>query len=125
MALNEVLAEAFSADYPVNAAVVSGMFVVLGGTTGAVEGAHTGIVGVAETSAKLGDDGLYYSTLRHIGTYIGTTALAVSVGNAMYIAGGLTYGAALTTVATANHFVGSATRAKGATAGNVFVRVNN
>ena len=54
MALNEVYANGESLAYPVNSAVASGDFVVLGG-----------IVGVAETDAKLGDDTLYYATIRH------------------------------------------------------------
>jgi len=123
MALNEVLAESFSANYAVNTAVRSGMFVVLGGTAGSAH--RIGIVGVAETDAKLGDDGLYYATLRHIGTFTGTTAVATTPGSPLYLASAATYGTALTTTATSNYFVGYATKAKGATAGSVHVRVNN
>lgn len=114
MALNEVYAEAESLDYPVNAAVVSGDFVVLGS-----------IRGVAETSAKTGADGNTYATLRHVGVFTGTTADAVAVGAAVYLASAATYGQALTTTASGNKLVGYAVRAKGATAGNVHVRINN
>ena len=116
MALNEVYANGESLAYPVNSAVVSGDFVVLGG-----------IVGVAETDAKLGDDSSYYATLRHIGVFRGTTSDAVSVGDAIYLASGATYGTALTTDSDTgnNELVGYAIKAKGAVAGDVHVRINN
>lgn len=114
MALNEVYANGESLAYPVNSAVASGDFVVLGG-----------IVGVAETDAKLGDDTLYYSTLRHIGVFRGTTSDAVSVGDAIYLASEATYGTALTTTSTDNELVGYAVKAKGAVPGDVHVRINN
>jgi len=116
MALNEVYANGESLAYPVNSAVVSGDFVVLGG-----------IVGVAETSATLGDDTLYYSTLRHIGVFRGTTDDAVSVGDAIYLASGETYGTALTTDSDtgSNELVGYAVKAKAGVAGDVHVRINN
>ncbi len=114
MALNEVYANGESINYPVNAAVTSGMFVVLGG-----------IVGVAETSAALGDDAAYYATLRHIGVFTGTTAEAVAVGDALYLASAATYGTALTKTVGSNEFVGYAIEAKSAVAGNVKVRINN
>jgi len=114
MALNEVYANGESINYPVNAAVTSGMFVVLGG-----------IVGVAETSAALGDDAAYYATLRHIGVFTGTTADAVTVGAPIYLASEATYGTALTTTSTDNELVGYAVKAKGAVAGDVLVRINN
>jgi len=114
MALNEVYANGESLNYVVNSAVKSGDFVVLGG-----------IVGVAETDAEVGPDTLSYSTLRHIGVFRGTTAVAVAVGAAVYLASAATYGTALTTTATDNKLVGYAIRAKGAVAGDVFVRINN
>lgn len=114
MALNEVYVDGESLNYPVNSAVESGDFVVLGG-----------LVGVAETSAAEGDDSAHYATLRHIGVFRGTTADAVTVGAAVYLAGGATFGTALTTTATDNEFVGYAIKAKGAVAGDVFVRINN
>ena len=114
MALNEVYVDGESLNYPVNQAVTSGMFVVLGG-----------IVGVAETSAAQGADSAYYATLRHIGVFRGTTSDAVTVGAAIYLASEATYGTALTTTATDNEFVGYAIKAKGAVAGDVFVRINN
>ena len=114
MALNEVYVDGESLNYPVNQAVTSGMFVVLGG-----------IVGVAETSAAQGADSAYYATLRHIGVFRGTTSDAVTVGAAIYLASEATYGTALTTTSTDNEFVGYAVKAKGAVAGDVFVRINN
>ena len=114
MALNEVYKEAESLNYPVNSAVKSGMFVVLGG-----------IVGVAEVDAKEGEDGNHYATLRHIGVFTGTTAEAVAVGDALYLASAASYGTALTKTASGNKLVGYAIKAKGATAGPVAVRINN
>tara|TARA_R110000772_G_scaffold3246_2_gene11720 strand:+ start:673 stop:1017 length:345 start_codon:yes stop_codon:yes gene_type:complete len=114
MALNEVNLEGESLNYVVNSAVVSGNFVVLGG-----------IRGVAETSAALGADGAYYATVRHIGVFRGTTAEAVAVGDALYLASAATRGTALTKTVGSNELVGYAVKAKGATAGDVFVRINN
>jgi len=114
MAINEVFKEADSLDYAVNSAVVAGNFVVIGG-----------IVGVAETSAKVATDGSYYATLRHKGVFTGTTSEAVSVGDAIYLASAATYGTALTKTSSGNKLVGYAVRAKGATAGAVHVRINN
>lgn len=117
MALNEVYVDGESLNYPVNSAVESGDFVVLGG-----------LVGVAETSAAEGaDDSDWYATLRHIGVFRGTTADAVTVGAAVYLAGGVTFGTALTNDSDtgSNEFVGYAIKAKGAVAGDVFVRINN
>jgi len=114
MALNEVYANGESLNYPVNSAVTSGDFVVLGG-----------IVGVAETDAALAADSNYYATLRHIGVFTGTTSDAVAVGDAIYLASAATYGTALTKTASGNELVGYAIEAKGAVAGNVKVRINN
>lgn len=125
MALNEIYRDGESISYKVNSAVVSGDFVVLGGTAGATGAASTGIVGVAETDAKLGEDGNYYATLRHIGVFTGTTSAAAAPGTALYLASAATYGTALSTTATSNYFVGYAINTKGATAGDVQVRVNN
>lgn len=125
MALNEIYRDGESISYKVNSAVVSGDFVVLGGTAGATGAAATGIVGVAETDAKLGEDGNYYATLRHIGVFTGTTSAATAPGTAMYLASAATYGQALTATATSNYFVGYAIDTKGATAGDAHVRVNN
>ena len=116
MALNEVYVSGESLNYPVNSDVESGDFVVLGG-----------LVGVAETSAKEGPDSNHYATLRHIGVFRGTTADAATVGAALYLAGGVTFGTALTTDDDegGNEFVGYAIKAKGAVAGDVHVRINN
>lgn len=125
MALNEVYANGDSLSYAVNSAVRSGMFVVLGGTAGATGAAATGIRGVAETDAKLGADGNYYATIRHIGVFTGTTSSSTTPGTALYLASAATYGTALTTTATSNYFVGYAVDTKGSTAGNAAVRINN
>ena len=114
MALNEVNVSGESLNYVVNAAVATGNFVVLGA-----------LRGVAETSATLGADGVYYATVRHIGVFTGTTAEAVAVGDAIYLASAATYGTALTKTVGSNELVGYAVKSKGATAGNVFVRINN
>ncbi len=125
MALNEIYRDGESISYKVNSAVESGMFVVLGGTAGATGAAATGVWGVAETDAKLGEDGNYYATIRHVGVFTGTTSSAVSPGTALYLASAATYGTALTTTATSNYFVGYAINTKGAVAGEALVRVNN
>lgn len=125
MAKNEIYLDGEAISYKVNSAVKSGMFVVLGGTAGATGAASTGIVGVAETDAVVGEDGNYYATLRHVGVFTGTTAVATAPGTAMYLASAATYGTALSTTATSNYFVGYAINTKGATAGNALVRVNN
>ncbi len=116
MALNEVYANGESLVYPVNENVASGDFVVLGG-----------IVGVAETSATEGDDSDHYATLRHIGVFRGTSADEVTVGDAIYLASGATFGTALTTDSDtgSNELVGYAVKAKAAVAGDVHVRINN
>jgi len=114
MALNEVYANGESINYVVPSATVTGDFVVLGG-----------IVGVAETSAALGSDSAYHATLRHIGVFTGTTAEAVAVGDALYLASAATRGTALTKTVGSNKFVGYAIEAKTAVAGNVKVRINN
>lgn len=114
MALNEVYANGESINYVVPSATVSGDFVVLGG-----------IVGVAETKAALSADTNYYATLRHVGVFIGTSADAVSVGDAIYLASAATRGQALTTTVGSNELVGYAIEEKAAGAGNVKVRINN
>jgi len=114
MAMNEVYKDGFSVEYPVNTAVRSGMFVHL-----------NGIYGVAETDALVGADTNYYSTIRMIGVFRGTTEDAVAVGDPLYIAGAAIWGTALTTTATDNFLVGHAIAAKGGTAGTVLVRINN
>lgn len=115
MALNEVYKDGHSLNYVVNQNVESGDFVWL----------TNGIRGVAETDAELGADGSYYATLRHIGVFRGTTADAVTVGAAIYLASAATYGTALTTTVGSNKLVGYAIKAKGAVAGDVHVRINN
>ena len=122
MALNEVFKNADSLDYVVNSAVVAGNFVVLSGVSASTS--PTGIVGVAETSAKLASDGSYYATLRHKGVFTGTTTdtAAIAVGAPLYLASGATYG-----TAPSNKFVGTAYLPKGSTTGTqtLQVRINN
>ncbi len=116
MALNEVYANGESLSYVVNQNVESGDFVVL-----------DNIRGVAEVDAALGDDSNYHATIRHIGVFRGTTADEVTVGEAIYLASGATYGTALTTDSDtgSNELVGYAVKAKSAVAGDVHVRINN
>ena len=127
MAMNEVYADAKSLSYAVNSAVVAGNFVVLGGVNASTSA--TGIIGVAETSAKLGADGNYYATLRHDGVFTGTTTdtAAITVGAPLYLASAATYGSALTATSTSNKFVGYAYLPKGSTTGTqtITVRINN
>jgi hypothetical protein len=47
------------------------------------------------------------------------------VGQAVYLASAATFGTALTTTVGSNKLVGYAIKAKGAVAGDVFVRINN
>jgi len=115
MALNEVYKDANSIAYVVDQNIESGDFVWV----------SAGIRGVAETDAELGADGSYYATIRHSGVFTGTTADAVTVGAAIYLASAATYGTALTTTVGSNKLVGYAIKAKGAVAGDVFVRINN
>lgn len=127
MALNEVYDEAFSLNYVVPASTVSGDFVVLGGVAAATS--PSGIIGVAETTGKVGDDSALYATLRHIGVFKGTTTdtTAIAVGAPVYLASAAKRGTALTGTATSNYFVGYATKAKGTTSGAqpIAVRINN
>jgi predicted RecA/RadA family phage recombinase len=115
MALNEIYKDGHSLNYVVNQNVESGDFVWV----------SAGIRGVAETDAELGADGSYYATIRHIGVFRGTTADAVTVGAAIYLASAATFGTALTTTVGSNKLVGYAIKAKGAVAGDVHVRINN
>lgn len=118
MATNEVFRDAFSNSYDLgssNPAILSGEFVWI----------SAGLVGVAETNSALREDARYWATIRHIGGFTGTTADAVAVGAALYIAAGATHGTALTTTASTNKLVGYSMTRKGAGAGNVTVRINN
>lgn len=118
MSKNEIYRDGHSISYSfgtANPSIVSGQFVFI----------TANLRGVAETDSALRSDGNYWATIRHIGVFSGTTADAVTVGQALYLAGGVTKGTALTTVATANNLVGYAAQAKGAGAGNVAVRINN
>jgi len=127
MAINEIFKDADSLTYAVNSAVVAGNFVVLGGTAASANA--TGIIGVAETSAKLAADTNYYATLRTKGVFTGTTTdtAAITVGTPLYLASAATYGTALTATSTSNKFVGMAYRPKGSTTGTqtIYVRINN
>jgi predicted RecA/RadA family phage recombinase len=128
MALNEIYAEADNLDYVVPTNTVSGDFVVLGGV--AQSTSATGIVGVAQTTARAGLDGsTLYATLSHKGVFTGTTTdtAAIAVGAPIYLASGARRGTALTATNTTNYFVGYAARAKGATTGTqtIYVRINN
>lgn len=118
MATNEIYRDAFSGSYDLGAsdpAILSGEFVWI----------SAGLSGVAKTNSALRADGRYWATLRHIGGFVGTTADAVAVGAPLYIAAGATHGKALTATAGTNKLVGYSMSRKGATAGNVVVRINN
>lgn len=118
MATNEVYRDAFSNSYDLGSAdpaILSGEFVWI----------SAGLVGVAETASALRDDARYWATIRHVGGFVGTTADAVAVGQALYIAAAATHGAALTTTVGTNKLVGYSMTRKTAVAGNVTVRINN
>jgi len=118
MALNEIYRDAVTESYDfgtADPAILSGEFVWI----------SAGLGGVAETDSALREDGRYWATLRHIGGFTGTTADAVAVGAALYIAAAATHGTALTTTVGTNKLVGYSMSRKGATAGNVVVRINN
>lgn len=117
MALNEIYKDGDS--LPINfgtsdPGIVSGEFVSFGS-----------LYGVAETTATERPDGDWYATIRFKGVFAGTTADAVTVGAALYLASGATNGTALTTTASTNKLVGYAVAPKGSGAGSVWVRVNN
>jgi predicted RecA/RadA family phage recombinase len=130
MALNEIYAEADNLDYVVPSGTISGNFVVLGGTNASANA--TGIVGVAQTTARAGLDGsTLYATLSHKGVFTATTAdtAAIAVGAPLYIdnANAIGEGQRITATSTGNKFVGYAVRSKGATTGTqtIYVRINN
>lgn len=116
MALNEIFVNADSLDYAVPDTVESGDLVAVGD-----------IIGVAETDAAEGDDGLYYATLRHKGVFAFSLIGAVTAGEAIYaVTADLPDGVdTVQTDSTSATLVGHAVRAKGAGAGTVWVRVNN
>lgn len=78
MAKNEVKRDAFSISVPVTSAVDSGELV----------GFNSGLVGVAETSAKLAEDGTTYrATIRTIGVWrlpVGSAATP-TIGESVFI----------------------------------------
>lgn len=117
MALNEIYKDGDS--LPINfgtsdPGIVSGEFVSFGS-----------LRGVAETTATERPDGDWYATIRLKGVFAGTTADAVTVGAALYLASAATNGTALTTTVGSNKLVGYAVAPKGSGAGSVWVRVNN
>ena len=118
MSTNEVYRDAFSQSYDLGSSdpsISSNDFVWI----------SDGLKGVAETDSELRSDARYWATIRHIGGFIGTTADAVAVGQALYLAAAATHGTALTTTSASNKLVGYSMTRKGATAGNVTVRINN
>jgi len=111
----EIYKDANELVFPVTSAVTSGMLVQVGQ-----------VVGVAEKDAVKGEDGNYYTTLKLNGVFKLTTSVAVTVGAAMYLAGGTSAGAGtVTTTSTSNKFIGHAIKAKTtSTAGDVYVRLH-
>lgn len=122
MSTNEVYRDAFSQSYDLGSsdpAILSGEFVWI----------SDGLGGVAETDSVLrtaatGGDARYWATIRHIGGFTGTTADAVAVGAAIYLASAATHGTALTTTSSSNKLVGYSMVRKGSGAGNIVVRIN-
>lgn len=118
MAVNEIYRDADSVPYPVAADVVSGDLVVFA----------SGLVGVAETTAKDAEGGGKVATIRTKGIYafaLGTGALAagVSVYASTTAAAGVGTKGTLTATASGNTKVGTVYRGKAAAAGTVYVRV--
>jgi predicted RecA/RadA family phage recombinase len=110
MALNEIYKDGNELVFPVASTVVSGNLVQVGS-----------LVGVAQKNAVLGEDGNYYTTLKLNGVMKLTTAVAVTVGQSVY----LTSGGVVNVTASGNKFIGHAIAAKTtSTAGDVFVRLH-
>lgn len=119
MALNEIHRDGVSIPYPVASTIVSGDIVVL----------PSGLVGVAETDAKVGENGsTYYATVRHDGVFGFTYGSAATAGALLYVSStpsaGLGVLGTLTATATSNNPVGTVTRAKGSGSGTVYINLN-
>ena len=100
MALNEIYANGESLSHLVESGVKSGDIVFVGGfpnADGPTE-VSSGLRGVAETDAKLGSDGNYYATVRHVGVFEFEVDAGASVGQPVYLdaPAGITYGSTLT-----------------------------
>ena len=77
MALNEIYKDGNELVLPVASTVVSGDLVQVGA-----------LVGLAQKDAYAGEDGNYYTTLKLNGVFKLTTAVAVTVGQAVYLTSG-------------------------------------
>lgn len=109
MALNEIYTKADELVFPVASTVKSGNLVQVGQ-----------IVGVAQNDAVQGEDGNWYATLKLNGVFKLTTAVAVTVGQAVYV----TSAGVVNVTASGNKFIGHAIKAKTtSTAGDVYVRL--
>ena len=109
MALNEIYTKADELVFPVASTVNSGDLVQVGQ-----------VVGVAQNDAVTGEDGNTYATLKLNGVFKLTTAVAVTVGQAVYV----TSAGVVNVTASGNKFIGHAIKAKTtSTAGDVYVRL--
>lgn len=109
MALNEIYTKADELVFPVASTVKSGDLVQVGQ-----------VVGVAQNDAVTGEDGNTYATLKLNGVFKLTTAVAVTVGQAVYV----TSAGVVNVTASGNKFIGHAIKAKTtSTAGDVYVRL--
>ena len=119
MATNEIYRDADSVPYPVASDVVAGDLVVFA----------SGLVGVAEVSAKANEAGNgYVATLRTKGIWsfaMGTGA--VTAGTSIYASAtpsaGVGVKGSITTTATSNTKIGTVYRGKPNAAGKVYVRI--
>jgi predicted RecA/RadA family phage recombinase len=109
MAINEIYKDGNELVLPVASTVNSGDLVQVGQ-----------IVGVAQNDAVTGQDGNTYATIKMNGVFKLTTAVAVTVGAAVYV----TSAGVVNVTASGNKFIGHAVTAKSTTtAGDIYVRL--
>lgn len=120
MALNELYRDADSLPYKVGSTVVSGDIVVFA----------SGLVGIAETSAALREDGAYWATVRTKGVYgIPVTAGTAFVGGISVYASATASsglgvkGAWAGTTSTSNTKIGTVYKAASSADTVVYVRI--
>lgn len=110
MAINEIYKDGNELVLPVASTVKSGNLVQVGQ-----------LIGVAQNDAVTGQDGNTYATLKMNGVFKFTTAVAVTVGAAVYV----TSAGVINVTASGNKFIGHAVTAKTTTtAGEIYVRLH-
>lgn len=109
MAINEIYKDGNELVLPVASTVNSGDLVQVGQ-----------IIGVAQNDAVTGEDGSTYATVKMNGVFKLTTAVAVTMGAAVYV----TSAGVINVTASGNKFIGHAVTAKTTTtAGDIYVRL--